>query len=267
MNNAAMLGAHKVVAGNWRKPVYHILSSVKKNMNTAYLKFCPKLKEIYETGKSLDENGNAVEVGSLSPLNNIRVIRELILQERPSKTLEIGLAYGGSALTFLSTLKEVSPNNFHHTAIDPFQKSVWGGSSLKAIQEVGFSDNFTLHEDYSALILPDLIRKNLQFDLIYIDESHLFEDVFLDFYYSSKLLKIGGVMLFDDCRDRHVLKVIKFINANYTKFLTEIDYGVVDDPDKPLFKKVGNFLGIRQLCGFKKTSEVDRKWNSPYFNF
>jgi hypothetical protein len=236
-------------------------------MDTTYLQFSSKLKEMIESGRSLDQNGDAVEICGVSTLGNIRAIRELLLRERCSNTLEIGLAFGGSAITFLSTLKEICPSSFHHTAIDPFQTRVWRGSSLRVIQDEGFSEHFTLQEDFSSLVLPELMRRNAQFDLIYIDGSHLFEDVFLDFYYSSRLLKQGGIMLFDDCRDRHVLKVIKFIRSNYSQFLSEIDYRTIDDPDKPLHKKIGNQLGIRQLCGFKKTIEPPRKWNATFANF
>jgi predicted O-methyltransferase YrrM len=236
-------------------------------MSTAYLEFCPRLKAMIDSGRSLDESGQEIEITGLSTLGNIRAIRELILQERCTRTLEVGLAYGASALTFLATLKEASPDDFHHSAIDPFQRKAWRGSSLKVIADEGFSDRFTFYEGYSSLVLPDLIRKGASFDLIYVDGSHLFEDVFLDFYFSAKLLKDGGLLLFDDCRDRHVLKVIKFIKSNYTEFLAEMDYRAVDDPHKPLIKKWGNALGIRQLCGFRKVAEPPRKWDSPLANF
>ncbi len=236
-------------------------------MDTTYLQFSSKLREMIESGKSVDQNGNEVEISAVSTIGNIRAIRELLLRERCTNTLEVGLAFGGSAITFLSTLKEVSPGSYHHTAIDPFQTKVWRGSSLRVISDEGFSDHFTLHEDFSSLVLPDLVRRNAQFDLIYIDGSHLFEDVFLDFYYSLRLLKQGGIMLLDDCRDRHVLKVIKFIKSNYSEFLSELDYSTIDDPEKPLNKKIGNRLGIRQLCGFKKTNEPPREWNTPFANF
>lgn len=235
-------------------------------MDTQYLNFSPRLKEIVETGKSLNLKGEVIKTSGVSTLNNIRIMRELVIKEKFSKTLEIGLAFGVSALTLLSTLKEVSADNFHHTAIDPFQTN-WGGSGLKVISDEGFSNHFTLHEDLSALVLPTLFRNSEQYDLIYIDGSHLFEDVFIDFYYSVQILRKGGIVLFDDCRDSHVLKVIKFIRTNYAEFLSEIDYGVGENPHRPLKKRIGNFLGVRQLFGFQKTEEPPRKWNAKYKDF
>lgn len=236
-------------------------------MDATYLDFCPKLRKMMESGKSLDLSGNVVQIGGISTLNNIRIIRELILRGRPSRTLEIGLAFGGSALAFLATLKEVSVDGFHHSAIDPFQSKGWGGSAVRAISDCGFSGNFTLHEDYSSHVLPELCRSNEQFDIIYIDGSHVFEDAFIDFYYALRVLRLGGIMLFDDCCDPHVCKVIKFIRTNYGQILNEIDYRVLENPHKSLKKRVGNLLGVRQLCGFTKKGEPPRDWNVPFVNF
>ncbi len=142
-------------------------------MNTNYLNFNSTLKRIIESGSSLGAQGNKVQVSGVSTLGNIRAIRELILKEGCTHTLEIGLAFGASALAFLSTLKEISPGDYHHSAIDPFQNTTWGGSALRVLSDEGFSDNFTLHENYSSLVLPELVQNNAHFDLIYIDGSHL----------------------------------------------------------------------------------------------
>ena len=236
-------------------------------MNTEYLSFCPRLKEMVESGKSTDLDGQPIDIGGVSTLGNLRAIRELILRNKYTKTLEVGLAYGGSALTFLTTMKEVSGDNFHHSAIDPFQRTDMGGASLRSISEEGFSDHFTFHEDYSCFVLADLARKEDRYDLIYVDGAHIFEDVFLDFYYCAKILKPGGIVLFDDCRDKHIIKVIKFIRNNYSDHLKEIDYKAIDDPEKPMVKKIGNALGVRQFCAFELVKDPPRPWNAPFTNF
>jgi predicted O-methyltransferase YrrM len=235
--------------------------------DTHYLTFCPRLKTMIETGTTLDRNGEPVQIAGVSTLNNLRVIRELILRKRMSRTLEVGLAYGGSALVCLSTLKECAVGDFHHTSIDPFENSHWRGCALRAIEEEGYGANFTHEEGFSGLVLPDLVRRKAQFDLIYIDGSHLFEDVFIDFFYSVQLLSTGGIVLFDDCTDKHVKKVIRFVRGNYSSILEEVDLGPYEDPDKPLKKRIGNRLGIRQLVGFRKTGEPPRPWDAEFRNF
>lgn len=46
--------------------------------------------------------------------------------------------------------------------------------------------------------LVDLIKEKVQADLIYIDGSHRAQDVLTDAVLAWKLLKVGGIMVFDD---------------------------------------------------------------------
>lgn len=177
------------------------------------------------------------------------------------------MAHGASALTILSTLREVSPNGFLHTAIDPCQTRVWGGSSIRVINDEEYAKNFRFYEDYSAIVLANLVKEKEKFDFAYVDGSHLFENVFLDFYYTSILLNKDGIVLFDDCTDRHVAKVIKFINKNYSDILQPLSLKPFEEQPKSLKKKLGNLLGIRQVIGFRKISEPPRVWNVKFSNF
>ncbi len=177
------------------------------------------------------------------------------------------MAHGASALTILSTLREISPNGFLHTAIDPCQTTIWGGSSIQLINDEGYAKNFRFYEDYSAIVLANLVKEKEKFDFAYVDGSHLFENVFMDFYYTSILLNKDGIVLFDDCNNRHVAKVIKFINKNYFDILQPFNLKPFEDPQKDFQKKLGNLLGIRQLIGFRKISEPPRQWNAKFRNF
>jgi len=220
-----------------------------------------------ETRSTLDSNGNRIKVHSNSTLGNIRVIRELLIRDSCARTLEIGLAYGASALAILSTLQGMGNEEFQHVAIDPYQDKDWGGAGARLIADEGFSDHFTLYRGMSSMVLPMLASGSDRYDLIYVDGSHLFEDVFVDFYYSLRLLTVGGVVLFDDCCDAHVRKIIKFIRSNFDGIIEEIDYAAVEDPHKPLKKKIGNFLGFRQIRGFRKVADPTREWNATFKRF
>lgn len=236
-------------------------------MNEKYFEFCPRLKRILETGETIGAKGQSIPIGALSTRNNLRVLREIIKSFSCQRTMEIGLAFGGSALTILATLKETSKDSFHHTAIDPFQCTLWHSSALTVIEKDGFSAHFSHYNEPSSLALPAMVKEKKQFDLIYIDGSHIFEDVFIDFYYSSILLSQNGIVVFDDCSDKHVKKVIKFILRNYRNILKPLDIGPFEDPEKPLKKRIGNLLGIRQLVGFQKVAPPPRKWNVPFADF
>ncbi len=143
-------------------------------MNTDYLNFCPRLKKMIDTGTSVNSKGEKIQIAGTSILNNIRIIREILREFKPIRTLEIGLAHGASALTILSTLREISPNGFLHTTIDPCQTTVWGGSSIRVINDEGYVENFRFYEDYSAIVLANLVKEKEKFDLAYVDGSHLY---------------------------------------------------------------------------------------------
>lgn len=233
-------------------------------METSFLSFSPRLREMVESGFTIDEAGEKVPLSGASTLNNLYVIRNVIRQRRAQSTLEIGLARGVSALTILHTIAE---HNGRHTAIDPFQHTTWRGSGLKVIQEEGLDDRFSLVDRLSSVALPSLWEADASFDFIYVDGSHLFEDVFVDFYYCARLLQRKGVVLFDDCRDPHVAKLIRFVRRNYSRILKPIDLSAFEHAQKPLRKRIANRLGIRQLTGFEKIDEPPRAWNAPFRPF
>lgn len=61
-----------------------------------------------------------------------------------------------------------------------------------------YADRITPFKGRSDKILPALIVKGDHYDFIYVDGSHDSRDVILDAELSFKMLKRGGVMVFDD---------------------------------------------------------------------
>lgn len=237
-------------------------------MDTSFLAFNHRLARIFETGVSENRHGAEITINSTSTLNNLHVLRELIIQRKVAETLEIGMAFGASALAILATMREVHGTGpFHHTAIDPFQSEHWQGAGAHLVELEHLSERFTLIEELSFVALPSLHKQSAKFDLIYVDGSHIFEDVFIDFYVSSFLLRAGGCLLFDDCRDSHVDKVVRFIVSNYSSILRPLDLSPFEMPDKPFFKRLGNRLGVSQLKGFEKTKEPPRQWDAGFVRF
>jgi len=62
----------------------------------------------------------------------------------------------------------------------------------------GIDQEVHIMEKKSDLALAELISKRIGFDFIYVDASHELLDVLTDAVMAFKLLKPGGVMLFDD---------------------------------------------------------------------
>ena len=98
-------------------------------------------------------------------LNNFEIFSHYLPKElnKEFSYLEIGSFEGLSALNILSNY----PNS-KVTAID------------------------------SVIALRELLKKNISFDIIYIDGSHNGEDILSDAIESYKLLNIGGIIIFDD---------------------------------------------------------------------
>ena len=141
------------------------------DIDTIRAKFpnCSSLESLYQTGKATNIDGKPINATGLSSINNLLALEHLVRTEKPSRTLEIGLAYGGSALAIISTLESIdSSGNFFHTAIDPGQDN-FGRAGINMVDLSGFSRSFRCIEQSSDLALPTLAIKNEQFELIYID--------------------------------------------------------------------------------------------------
>ena len=67
------------------------------------------LDELYPhaAGGRADRDGSSIKLGALSTLNNLQVLRALMIERRPGRTLEVGLGFGGSALTIAASHREL----------------------------------------------------------------------------------------------------------------------------------------------------------------
>ncbi|MDH5379453.1 MAG: class I SAM-dependent methyltransferase [Cyclobacteriaceae bacterium] len=219
------------------------------------------INSIYEKGV-LNIDSQQIKVKGFSNINNLILLQKLILERNIKNTLEIGLAYGGSATLLLHTLKQKLIDNFSHTAIDPYQSSWMKNYGVKHVDKLGFSNNFKFFENFSELVLPELLSQNKKFDLIYIDGSHLFENVFIDAYYSFQLLNINGILIFDDCADKGVFKAItnfKRINSTSIKKVDIRKY-VKYSRIKNLLYPMASKLGKVQMQVFEKTNDDKKYW-------
>jgi predicted O-methyltransferase YrrM len=227
--------------------------------------YCPVLRQMLVTGKTKSWTGEELNLESASTVNNLRVLRRYIQATKPKRTMEIGLAYGASALAILATQAE-NRGESSHMAVDPLQSSLWKRGAVRAITDAGFASRFELVEKPSSLALPELVAAGASFDFIYIDGLHVFEHTFVDYYYSAALVEIGGVILFDDSRSPHVDKVIRFVRSNLGDSLEPLDMSPFEGR-KSVPARIANRLGIRQLKGFKKLKDTYRPYNAPFRKF
>lgn len=126
--------------------------------------------------------------------------------------LEIG-CYEGRATVWLCENVLSKTNPIEYDIVDTFGGSVEESGmegTKNRLEERNFIEenfrhnisffpniNFNIIKGYSQNILPTF-SSNKQYDFIYIDASHRADDTFVDAYYAHKLLKKGGIIIFDD---------------------------------------------------------------------
>jgi predicted O-methyltransferase YrrM len=169
--------------------------------------------------------------------------------------LEIGLANGASALAILASIKQFAVETYQHTAIDPFQNSSWQCVGLCSLQTAGLQNSFRFIGDPSSQALPRLVEAGDRFDFIYVDGSHSYDNVFVDYYYCVRLLKRNGVMLFDDCSTTDVAEVLQFIVRQQKHILREVDLNRFRNPNRSWKSKLGNMVGRTQIRAFEKLED------------
>jgi predicted O-methyltransferase YrrM len=124
-------------------------------------------------------------------------LQELIAEVRPRTTLEIGMAYGVSTLFICEALEQLQPDA-RHIVMDPHQRSLWRGIGLQNVERAGFGRFLEFHEDRSELVLPKLVERGTTLDFAFIDGWHTFDQVMVEFYYINRMLRVGGIVAFDD---------------------------------------------------------------------
>ena len=145
-----------------------------------------------------------------------RMLYDLVRLLKPTQSLEIGLAWGASAIHILSALE--ANGGGHHTAIDPMQDHVWAGLGISEPDRLGLGNCLTCLEERSDAAMPRLLADGSRFQFVFIDGDHRFDGAFVDFHYSRQLLDIGGIVVFDDAKGMSVGRVVSFVDTNMKSF-------------------------------------------------
>jgi predicted O-methyltransferase YrrM len=232
------------------------------------LNFCSTLSSLYQERRVVGRSGKVFEeIGSLSTPNNIVHIRTLMLELAPERTLEIGMAFGGSALTFAASHRDLGRSPLQqHTAIDPAQTSYWDNAGQQNLEQAGLAGYVEVIEQYSAFALPQLIAQQRKYDLIYVDGSHQFEDVLIDFVFCHELLHVGGLILFDDSTDSQVAKVLKFIESNYNEIYRP-EALLNGNQRERLKRRLALMLDKNQLTAYRKLRDGRQNWGQALKKF
>jgi len=135
-------------------------------------------------------------------------LQRIIRHVKPERSLEIGFAYGVSTLYICDELSRLG-HSVHHIVMDPFQSTQWRGIGLRNVREAGYGDIVDFREEYSEFVLPKLVEDGIKIDFALIDGWHTFDQVMVEFYFINPLLRVGGVVAFDDADRRSVNRVVR----------------------------------------------------------
>jgi predicted O-methyltransferase YrrM len=168
------------------------------------------LRELLRDRSAVDQEGNRTKVHSDILLKHARALFRTVLEQRPRRSLEIGMACGVATLSILTALHRIGGDGTL-VSIDPNQSTDWKGIGATCVARARLAGRHRLIEDFDYLALPRLLADGEQFDFAYIDGWHTFDYTLLDLFYVDRMLAVGGLVGFNDCGWPAVHKVIKFL--------------------------------------------------------
>jgi protein-S-isoprenylcysteine O-methyltransferase Ste14 len=128
--------------------------------------------------------------------------------------IEVGLAYGASALAIGEALCATAGTAAAHVIIDPHQARAFDNFGWNALRDAGLTDRTTLLTDPSSLALARLAADGFVADAAFVDGSHRFHEVFVDLYYLRKLVRPGGLIVLDDAAWPSVATALRYYDLN-----------------------------------------------------
>ncbi|MDG6103653.1 class I SAM-dependent methyltransferase [Dactylosporangium aurantiacum] len=170
------------------------------------------------------------------PARDCDLLRDLLVAEGAQTVVEIGLAYGSSALAIAEALLTTGAPRPRHVVVDPFQRSAFADAGLRLLRDAGLDDVSELIALPSSLALPRLVADGVVADAAFVDGSHRFHEVFVDLYFLRQLVRPGGVIVLDDDWTPAVRAALRYYEHNLgwtplpAAFATGTHRRVADDP-------------------------------------
>jgi predicted O-methyltransferase YrrM len=222
----------------------------------------PILAEILRTRDKLAcESGILPEEGEF--------LQNIVMKIRPKISLEIGFAYGISALFICEALQKVKGEK--HIVVDP-NPYAYNGIGIKNIRKARYDALIEFIEAPSEMGLPDLLKKGTRIDFAFVDGWHSFDHALVDFFYINLMLNVKGVIAFDDADWPSIDKVCRYVSRypcykTYASWPVRRNSGALKITSKTLehvatrqMKFLRDDLSIsqRRCVAFRKVKEDDR---------
>lgn len=228
------------------------------------------LEEIILTGTTKTIEGEPKKVIAQISSEEGKLIHDCINDIQAEVSVEVGLAFGTSALYICDSL--VKSDKTKHYVIDPYQmyEASYGGIGLNNLKKAGYESIIEFIDKPSHLALPGLESRGIKVDFAFIDGWHTFDHALVDFFLTDKILRVGGIVIIDDSDWSAVQKVCSFISKNRSyEFISGSPQRSHLKKNISKISKVKNYFSgssdtAQKLYGaiaFKKQSEDKRSWD------
>lgn len=164
------------------------------------------------------------------PERDCDALRDLLVNEGVGTVVEVGLAYGRSALAIGEALLTVDARRPLHVIIDPLQATEWSNAGWQMLRSAGLDAIARLVLEPSSLALPRLVAEGVAADAAFVDGSHRFHEVFVDLYFLRKIVRPGGLIVLDDHWWPSVRTAERYfeVNMGWRVVPGAFDHGTVD---------------------------------------
>ena len=133
-----------------------------------------------------------------------------LAKEKPDcDALEVGFATGSTAIYILSGL-----DSGRLVSID-YAQNEYDREGVALVENLGLSARHELIEKNSSIALPHIFESGRQFNLIFMDGWKTFDHIWVDTFFCSRMLNLGGYIVFDDARMPAVRKCISILRTYY----------------------------------------------------
>lgn len=148
------------------------------------------------------------------PAADCDLLRDTLVAHGARVVIEVGLAYGSSALAIGEALCLTGETNLSHIVIDPFQAMAYDNVGRDALEAAGLADHTTFLGEASSIALARLAADGFTADAAFVDGSHRFHEVFVDLYFLRKLVRPGGLIILDDAALPSVAAALRYFDLN-----------------------------------------------------
>lgn len=125
-----------------------------------------------------------------------RLLHAVVRHTRPTSYLELGTAYGMSALIAARTMAMFT-NDWSLTTVEALEQQRMVSAPMLKDR---FGERVDCRLGYSKQCLAELRGPSPQFDFMFHDAAHSYDDYVSDFTLAEPMLKAGAVCLIDDIR-------------------------------------------------------------------